>query len=142
MFTQDIHTEIFAEGVWDKRVQTEIVAALGRALNHKNSCVRTSAIEIFTGAIAQGALLFFSRNICTKISAGGCQGKIFDTEIVAALGCALNDIDFNIRRSAVQIFTAAVAQGELHCLHGIFIPKYSQRSFDTSCLILTLLPHL
>jgi hypothetical protein len=49
---------VFTEGVWDKRVHTEIVAALGRALNNKDPYVRGSAIGIFTVAVAQGTLHF------------------------------------------------------------------------------------
>jgi len=59
LFSRGIHPEIFAEGVWDKRVHTEIVAALERALNNESLYVRNSVVEILTGAVAQGVFLCF-----------------------------------------------------------------------------------
>jgi hypothetical protein len=63
LFSQDIHTEIFAEGIWDKIFHTETVATLGRALGDEFSNVRGSVVEFFTAAIAQGEL--------------GCSHRIF-----------------------------------------------------------------
>ena len=77
-----------------------------------------------------------------KIFAEGVRDKIFDTETVAALGCALRHKDSNVRSGAVKIFTAAIAQGALHCIHGTFIPKYWQTVFGTRYLSLGPLPHL
>jgi len=70
------------------------------------------------------------------------RDEIFNTEIVTALGYALRDRDSNVRSRTVNFFTAAIAQGELHCFDGIFILKYLQRSFETKYLILRSLPHL
>jgi hypothetical protein len=74
------------------------------------------------------SVVTFSRDIHTDISAEGSLNKIFDAEMVAALGRALGDTDSNVRSSVVKFFTAATAQGALHCIQGIFIPKYSQRA--------------
>ena len=81
-------------------------------------------------------------DIHTKIFAAGFRDKIFDTEIVAALGCALSDTDTNVRSSMIEFFTAAVVQGAPHCFDRIFIPKYSQRGFGTRSLTLKWLLHL
>jgi len=77
-----------------------------------------------------------------KIFAEGFRDKIFDIEIVTALGCALSDENSELRSSAFNFFTVAIAQGVLHCFDGIFILKYSQRDFGTRYLILTSSPHL
>jgi hypothetical protein len=61
-----------------------------------------------------------------KISEG-FRDKIFNTEIIAALGHALSDKTSrydHLRISAVNFFTAAVAQGALNFFDGILIPKY------------------
>ena len=83
-----------------------------------------------------------TRDIYTNISAEVFRDKIFDTEIVAALGRALCHKESNIRSNAVDILTAALAQGALRCFYGIFMPKYLQRGFGTRYLILRLSPHL
>jgi uncharacterized membrane protein YcaP (DUF421 family) len=72
----------------------------------------------------------FSWDINTDMFAEGFRTKIFDTAIIAALGRALGDKDSNVRSSAVNFFTAAAAQGMLHCFHGTFILKSSQLDFD------------
>ena len=54
IFLQDIPTKIFAESLWDKIFDTEIVAALGNALGDKNMIIRASTINFFTAALAQG----------------------------------------------------------------------------------------
>ena len=54
----DIDTEIFAEGFRDKIFDTEIVAALGRAMSLSWSN-RNNVVTIFTAALAQGALCCF-----------------------------------------------------------------------------------
>jgi hypothetical protein len=53
--------------------------------------------------------------------AEGFRDKIFDTEIVAVLVQALGDTDSDVRRSAVNFFTVAIAQGTLDCSHRILI---------------------
>jgi hypothetical protein len=73
-------------------------------------------------------------HIYTKIFAEGLRDKIFDTEIVAALGRALGDTVLNVRRSTANFFTAAVAQGALPSFHRTFILKSSQLDFDTRYL--------
>jgi len=74
----------------------------------------------------------------------GFRDKIFNTEIIAALGRALSDKTSrydHLRISAVNFFTAAVAQGARHFFDGILIPKYLQRGFGTRYLTLRSLPH-
>jgi len=125
LFLGNIHTKIFAEGLWDKLFDTEIVAALGCPLSHENYYLRNGVVKIFIAIITQGVLcFFFLRDMYTELFTEGLRDKIFDTEIIAALGRALSDETSYIRNSAVEIFTAAVAQGALRCFHGIFIPKY------------------
>ena len=65
----------------------------------------------------------FVRYIHSEIAADGFRDKIFDAEIVAALVHALGDGDSEIRSSAVNFFTAAVAQGMPCYFHGIVILK-------------------
>ena len=84
----------------------------------------------------------FLPDINTEILAEGLRDKIFDTDIVAALGRALSDETSYVRSSAVNFFTAAMAQGALHFFEGIFIPKYSQRVFGIRYLTLRLSQHL
>ena len=72
----------------------------------------------------------------------GFRDKIFHTEIITALGCILSNEAYYIESGVVEFFTAAVAQGVLHCLYGIFILKYSQRGFGTKYFIIRLLLHL
>jgi len=72
----------------------------------------------------------------------GFQDKIFDTEIITALGHALDHEDIDIRSSAFNFFTAAMAQGKLHFFDSIFIPTCSQRGFETRYVILRSSPHL
>jgi hypothetical protein len=50
----DIHTEICGEGLRDRMFETEFVAILRRALDDEKG-YRSSAIAIFTAAIAQSA---------------------------------------------------------------------------------------
>lgn len=62
----------------------------------------------------------FSRSFVLKIVAEGFRDKIFGTGVVAALVHALSDKDSNVRRSAVDFFTATIAEGTLSCFfHGI-----------------------
>lgn len=53
----------------------------------------------------------FARDIHTEIFAEAVQDKIFDTEIVAAPGRAISHTNPDFTRSAINFFTAAVAQG-------------------------------
>ena len=78
----------------------------------------------------------------TEIFADGFGDKIFDTEFVTALGCALADKDSKMRSSAVDIFRAVIAQGLLSSVCGVFILKYLQMAFRTRYSILRLSPHL
>jgi hypothetical protein len=65
----------------------------------------------------------FSGDIHIEILTEGIWDKIFDTETIATLGHALGDEGDYVRWSAVKFFTAAMAQGVLHCFHRIFIFK-------------------
>jgi len=85
---------------------------------------------------------FGFQGVNTEIFADGFQDKIFDKEIVAALGCTLSDKNDLVRRITVRIFTAAIAQGRLTSVFGVFILKFFQRAFGTKYLILRLSPHL
>jgi hypothetical protein len=51
-----MHTEIVADSFRDKIFDTEIIVALVRALGDKDASVRISVAQIFTAALAQGAL--------------------------------------------------------------------------------------
>jgi hypothetical protein len=84
----------------------------------------------------------FSWNIDPEIFAEGFRDKIFDTEIVAALGRVLGDTHPGARSTVVDFFTVAMAQGTLHFFYGIFMLKYSQRAFRTRYLILRPSPYL
>ena len=79
---------------------------------------------------------FFLQDILTEIFAEGFRDKIFDTEMVSALGRALSDESDDLKNSAVEFFTAAVAQGMLCFFYEILIQKYSQSVFGTRYLIL------
>jgi hypothetical protein len=85
---------------------------------------------------------FFARDIHTEIFAEEFQDNISDTEIVATVRCALDDPDSDVRCSAIEIFTAALAQGTFLFLHGISMPKHLQRRCGTRYLTLRSLPHL
>ena len=92
--------------------------------------------------MVQGMLRFFLPDIGTELFAEGVRDRIFDTETVAALGCALRHKDSNVRSSAVEFFASAMAQGALHCFLGIFIPKYLQVVFGIRYMSLGPSPHL
>ena len=66
MFSRDMQTEIFAEGIWDKRVQTEIAAALVRALKYGRQWFGSNVVDILTGVISQGALVCFHEIFMSK----------------------------------------------------------------------------
>lgn len=72
----------------------------------------------------------FSRNVHTETVVDGFRDIVVDPEIVAALVCALGDEDSYARRSAVNFFTATIAQGVLSCCHGMFILKSSRRGLS------------
>ena len=80
------------------------------------------------------SVVTFSTGIHTDIFAERSLDKIFDNEVVAALGRALGDTDSDVRNSVVNFFTAATAQGALHCSHGTFILKLSQLVCDARYL--------
>ena len=61
---------------------------------------------------------------------------------MAALGQALGDENTDIRTGVVKIFTAAMAQGVISHLHGIFILNYLQRAFETIYIMQRLSLHL
>jgi len=79
----------------------------------------------------------------TQIFAEGFRDKIFNAEIITALGGALGDKDYNARQSAVEIFTAVIAQGVLSSFFMfMFMLKYLQTTFGTRNLRWSLLLHL
>lgn len=59
------------------------------------------------------------------------RDKIFDVQIIAALGRALSEADSEIKSSIAQILTVAIAHGALRRSRGIFMLKYSQRVFES-----------
>ena len=61
--------------------------------------------------------------------AEGFRDKIFDIETIDVLVGALLDKASLVRAEVVKFFIAAIAQGVLHCIRGIFIPKCLQRAF-------------
>ena len=77
----------------------------------------------------------------TEIFPEGFRDKIFDTEIVTALGPALGDEKFNVSRSAVEIFKAAIAQSALSSVCGVFKLKYLKMALGTRYLRWSLLLH-
>ena len=54
----------------------------------------------------------------TKIFVEEFWDKIFDTEVVTALGHVLINENYYNRNSAVKFFTVAMAQGVLHLFMG------------------------
>ena len=85
---------------------------------------------------------FFLWDTDAEIFPEGIRDKIFGTEIVAALVRALDDSNSYARRSAVEILTAAIAQGTLLYFHEILTFNYSQRGFGTRYLTLRSSPQL
>ena len=81
-------------------------------------------------------------DIHTEIFSEEFREKIFGPEIIAALGCALDDKHSSVRTSTVKFFTAVVAQGALHGFYRIFTLKYPQGGFGTRYLRLKSLLHL
>ena len=71
MFVEDILTEIFAEGFWDKMFDTEIIAVLGHALRDPHAGVRMGTVKVFTAAMAQGVLRCFYRTFIPKYTQRG-----------------------------------------------------------------------
>jgi len=63
-------------------------------------------------------------------------------EFVSAIGHALDDNDWHVRWRAIQIFTAALAQGMHTSIFRVLLLKYFQRAFGTKYLILRLSLHL
>lgn len=57
--SRHVPAEILPEGFRNKIFDTEIIAALERALNDEKDDIRSSTVHIFTAAISQGALCFF-----------------------------------------------------------------------------------
>jgi hypothetical protein len=83
------------------------------------------------------------RDTHTQIFAEGFRDKIFDAKLVTALGGALSDKDFSARSNAVQIFTAAIAQGALSSFFMfMFMLKSLQMAFGTRYLRRSLLLEL
>jgi len=128
----------------DKIFDTEIVAALGRALCHKEFNIRSNAVEILTAALAQGALRCFYGIFMPKylIFAEGFRDKILNTEIVISLGRALShETLYHESSTVVEIFTTALAQGAPRIFSWDIMPTYLQRGFETRYLILRWSPH-
>jgi hypothetical protein len=72
---------------------------------------------------------FSLQGVLAEIFADRLRDKFFDTEIVAALRCALSDVDSRVRQLTVKFFIAAIAQGALSLFCGPFISKYLQMAF-------------
>ena len=72
---------------------------------------------------------FSLQGVLAEIFVDGLRDKIFDTEIVAALRCALSDVDPHVRQLTVEFFIAVIAQGALSLFCGPFILKYLQTAF-------------
>ena len=67
----------------------------------------------------------FAWDIRTEIFAEAMRDKIFDTEIVVALGRAISHTSPDFSHSVINFFTAAVAQGADHGFRTIFILTHS-----------------
>jgi hypothetical protein len=80
---------------------------------------------------------WFSCDTHTEIIAEGFRDKIFDIEIIAALGRALSDTNLSVTNSVVEFFTSAMTQGALRWFHGISIHTeiitegFRDKIFDT-----------
>ena len=120
---------------------THTVVDLGHALRDSNLVVRENSLGFFIAAIAHG-ISFHLRGEIMLIFTEDFRDKLFDAEITAALERARNDRDSSVRKSMFNVFTAAIAQGVLHCFFVIRIPKYSQMVFGTRYSTLTSLLHL
>jgi hypothetical protein len=70
LLSQDIHIEIFSEGIWDKIFDTETIATLGHALGDEDNDIRSSVVKFFTTAMAQGVLCYFHGIFILKYSQG------------------------------------------------------------------------
>jgi hypothetical protein len=93
---------------------TDTVRDLGHALHDSNDDVRRNSMDFFIDAIAHGrSFHFHGKSILIFVE--DFRDRIFDTEIIAALGRALKDESSDVRSSVVKIFTVAMAQGALHC---------------------------
>ena len=125
----------------DDLFDTNTVRDLGDALHDSNADIRNNSISFFIAAIAHGASFHFHGRIILII-VEDFRDKIFDREIMGALGRVLGDINSDIRRSVVKIVTTAIYLGALHRCQGMFLLKYCQRAFETKYLIPRLSPHL
>ena len=85
---------------------------------------------------------FSLQGVLAEIFADGLRDKIFDTEIVVALRCALSDVDSRVRWLTVKFFIAAIAQGALSLFCRPFISKYLQMAFMRRYLTHSLSSHL
>ena len=74
-FWWGIHTEIFAEGFRDKIFNTEIITALRYALRDRDFNVRSSTVNFFTAAMAQGVLRCFDRIFILEYLKGGFETR-------------------------------------------------------------------
>ena len=101
---------------------TDTVRDLGHALHDSNGDVRQNSIDFFIAAIAHGTSFHFQDRMIL-IFVEDFREKIFDKEIVVALGRALGDKNSDIR-SVVKIVAAAIDQGALHHCQGIFMLKH------------------
>ena len=72
MVLRYVDTEIFAEGLGDKIFDPEIVTALVSALGDLDPYVRSSVVNLFTAATAQGAVRCFHGRMTLKYSQRGC----------------------------------------------------------------------
>ena len=57
---------MFAEGLWDKIIDTETVAALGHALSDEDWDIRASMVKFYAAAMTQGALHCFRGTFLSK----------------------------------------------------------------------------
>jgi hypothetical protein len=106
-------------------LDTDTVRELGHALHDSNRDIRSNSINFFIAAIAHGISFHFQgRSILIFVE--NLRDKIFEGEIVAALGRVLGDINSDIRGSVVEIVAAAIYHGALHRCEGIFILKYDR----------------
>jgi len=85
---------------------------------------------------------FSLQGVLAEIFADGLRDKIFDTEIVAALRCALSDVDSHVRLCTVKFFIAAIAQGVLSLFCGLLLLKYLQTAFVRRYSTCSLSSHL
>jgi len=119
-FTRDVHTEIFAEAVRDKIIDTEIIAALGRAISDTTPPISYRSIKFFTAAAAKGVLHSFSGIFIPKYSQRG-----FGTRYLILKSSLHLYVHSAVKTTSVQSISSLLPSLEVR---SIFFTGYSFRN--------------